>query len=335
MSRTRRLGVYLVAVSLSLASGLAAAQPAPAPPVAPPAAAPPAAAPAPSAVVSAQGASLSPAAAQGEPADDEVVEEAAVEVLTPAPGAWRPDDRARIERTVNVLGPGTTRPGRMLFVVDHRTWQPFVEDPFYDYLGLDSGGLKIGLGLRFGAVEGLDFGLYRLNNGVEAFDSYDFDARWRVVDQRDLGLDLALRLGATWFVQPEDADAVAPFAQLLVQRQLFDGRLSVGSGLLYHADSTHETKSASDTNWSLALPVTVELRLAPGLAWDAEAVVNLAGYGAARPVLSSALKLITHRHTFSVVVSNTQYMGADGLVANTARGFDELILGFGIGRELP
>ena len=59
----------------------------------------------------------------------------------------------------------------------------------------------------------------------------------------------------------------------------------------------------------------------------------MAGYAEAHPIISTALKFVTYRHTFSLVVTNSQYTSADGIVANTYRQAKDLILGFTITRE--
>ena len=59
----------------------------------------------------------------------------------------------------------------------------------------------------------------------------------------------------------------------------------------------------------------------------------MAGYGAKWPTFSSSLKFITNRHVFSLILSNTQYTNADGVVSNTDRGFDQLVVGFTVIRE--
>jgi hypothetical protein len=60
----------------------------------------------------------------------------------------------------------------------------------------------------------------------------------------------------------------------------------------------------------------------------------VAGYGARWPAFSSAVSFLTHRHVFSLVLSNTQYLSADGIVASTPYGFRHLVVGFQIQREL-
>lgn len=262
----------------------------------------------------------------------EEIEEAGPLVVS-APDAWRASDWPQADRAVNVLTPTPTRAGALLMVIDHRTWQAFSDDPVDDFLGFDSGGLKIGLALRYGVLEDLDVGALRLNNGVEAFDVYELDARWRALSQEEHAVDLALRLGGTWFAQERAEDASGTFAQLAVARR-FGPHLSLGAGLAFHSEATGDRKRDVDEAWALAVPAWAEVRFTPSVAWRLEAVFNVAGYGAEWPALSTSVAFMTHRHSFSFVVSNTQYTSADGLVSNSWRGLEDLIIGFSITREL-
>ena len=96
----------------------------------------------------------------------------------------------------------------------------------------------------------------------------------------------------------------------------------------------HGAGRASPLEVSLALPALIELRALPWLAWNIEVVAAVAGYHSARPVISSSVKFLTNRHSFALVVSNTQYIGSDGVLANTRREWDDWIVGFSITREL-
>ena len=49
---------------------------------------------------------------------------------------------------------------------------------------------------------------------------------------------------------------------------------------------------------------------------------------------SSALKFISHQHTFSLIATNTQYTSADGIVAGSDQGPAETIIGFTITRQI-
>ncbi|MCU0610733.1 MAG: DUF5777 family beta-barrel protein [Candidatus Eisenbacteria bacterium] len=245
--------------------------------------------------------------------------------------AW--DDMSRSDRSVNALTATPIDPGTFLFVVTHRARQSLTDHAGRDFLGLDAGGLKIGLGLRWGVINGLDAGVFRLNGTAEIFDTVEFDLRSRLLSQEAHGLDVALRPGITWFIQPDQGDASGLFAQLLATRQL-GHRATVGAGLLYHQDSSGDRKATMDDDESVALLAHGEFRLTPKLAVAVEAAPNLGGYGENKPSTSIALKVFTYGHTFSLVVSNTQYIGADGIVTGAWREWDEPIIGFTITRDI-
>ena len=247
------------------------------------------------------------------------------------PDDWNLDSYAPDDRGVNVTTPASIPPKNILILIMHRARESFTEDTCKNYFGFDAGGLKIGLGLRYGAFDRLDLGMLRLNGTAETFDTYEFDCRYRFLDQTTHHLSLAIRSGVSWFKQPDDEDASGFFAQLLAARKC-GKRLLLGTGVLYHTDSSGDRKSTEDDDTSAAVLGSVEFRLIPWLALDAELVVNMSGYGEERPAFSSSVKCYTHGHTFSLVVSNTQNVGADGIVTNAWRKNDDLILGFNITR---
>ncbi len=237
----------------------------------------------------------------------------------------------QVERTINLSTARTTRPGALLMIIDHRTNKPMLDSGLQDYFGLDSGGLKIGLGLRYGIIDGLDAGFYRLNGTAETFDTYQVDARWQFLNQDSVWINMAVRLGASWFVQPGQ-DAAGMFGQLLIDRVIFD-RLCLSAGLLFHSESSNDVKAITDDSWSTAVSVGAEVRILSWMALDLETSINIAGYGSKYPVFSLGLKILTYRHTFSLVFSNNQYIDEDGMVTNTWREFGDMIVGFQITRE--
>jgi len=112
-------------------------------------------------------------------------------------------------------------------------------------------------------------------------------------------------------------------------------RFLIGGGILFHSDSSGDRKSTADTGYSVAVAAFAEVRFLGWLAWNLESAVNVAGYGEAYPTISTAAKLYTNRHSFAITLSNTQYISADGIAANTRRGsLDQIVLGFNITREL-
>jgi Membrane bound beta barrel domain (DUF5777) len=246
---------------------------------------------------------------------------------------WNPKAFPILDRSVNVMTAHTVRKNAFLIVIDHRLREAFDESPFHDLLGFDAGGLKIGLGLRFGIFDNLDLGVYRLNGSVEVFDVYEFDTRYRILSQNTFPFDLAVRGGVTLFSQASSDDASGGFAQFLLTRQI-QQRFTVGSGLLYHSNSSNDQKSLIDREHSVAIPLFVGIRITPRMMWEIETVANVSGYGSERPVFSSSVKFITHRHSFALLVTNTQYITADGIVSNTPYGFKDLTIGFFITREI-
>lgn len=243
-----------------------------------------------------------------------------------------PENYPRVERAVNVMNARTTRARALNFLVDHRAYEAFQSNAFRDGLGFDFGALKIGLTLRYGILDNLEVGVQRLSNGLDLFDVYQFDAKyWALRAERCL-VDVAVRAGATWYAMYQGPDSGGGFAQLIVSRSLHE-YLWLSSGLLYHSNASNDVRTSRSQDYALAVPVALEVRLQTFLAWNAEASFNVAGHHAKYPVLSSALKIISYRHTFALVFSNSQYITADGLVANTSRGIHDLIVGFTITRE--
>ena len=236
----------------------------------------------------------------------------------------------------------TVRKGGFEFVLDHRAMQPIYDHdnphPFANmwnsFLGFDSG-LSVGIGLRYGVLDVLDVGLYRV--GGRVFNTYEFDARVRVLRQDDHGIDLMARGGLSWFSVPDHADALWPFAQVFASR-LFFNRLLATAGALYHSNSSPSTafgKKYSDEahKWSLAGAAGLEYRLASAVSLDAEVVSCTYGFCSKNPAFSGGVKYFTNRHTFALVCGNTQYLTADGYITNTDTPWSKLVIGFNITRE--
>lgn len=252
---------------------------------------------------------------------------------------WFGEGYAHRDRFVAMHGARPTPHLSLRFIIDHRTNRSVSDNPFHDFFGFDGGGLKVGLGLRFGLWGWIDAGIYRLNNATDAFDTYELDVKVQALRQEAHQVDLAIRVGLSWFSQQDAQDAAGVLAQLLLMRR-FAQRVAVGAGLLFHSNSTNQVKSNLDDAGSLALQLAGSWRIATWLSWDLEAAYALAGYTTrdkegvdAYPTLSTALNFITNRHTFALVVSNNPNVAADGVVANTSRGFDELVIGFAISRQ--
>ena len=270
---------------------------------------------------------------------DDIVEVADVKDVTKVKAgvfdsaSWSNDwDFPAVDRVINLM---TTRPVRkmsLLATFDHRAYEPLADYPWRDFLGLDFGLLKIGLGLRFGIFDVWDVGIYRMNGTMERFDTYQFDTRWRFLEQDRHYINMAVRVGVDWFYQPSAPDAFGYFGQLSLDYTAFR-RWLIGVQVAFASNSSNDHKTMADTNYSLAVGLYSSLRIATFMAWDIEGMYAVSGYGEQYPALSTSIKFITNRHTFALVVSNTQYITADGIVTNTWRDFSQVIFGFSITRE--
>jgi hypothetical protein len=269
---------------------------------------------------------------------DEVVD---LQEADPAAG-WYGGAYPRPLRILALMTGRTVKKGGFEFILDHRASQAIYDDSngrgaadmWNNFLGLDST-VTVGLGLRYGIIEGLDAGLYRV--GGFKFDTYEFDVRFQALNQDEHGIDLLARGGLSWFVVPDHADAAWPFAQLYASR-LVANRLLATVGLMYHSNSSASTvrgiKYANEEHkWSFAWAAGLEYRLSGAVALDAEMVSCTAGFCAKRPAFSGGIKFLTNRHTFALVCGNTQFLSADAYITNTITPWSKLTIGFNLTRE--
>lgn len=248
----------------------------------------------------------------------------------------------RRDRGINILTAHATRKGALTLVLDHRPYKNLFSGAhaFHDYLGLDRGeSLKVGLGLRYGIIDGLDFGIYRLNDGgLVNYDTYEFDLRYVFLNQKRFFVNLMLRAGGSWFVEEDEKDGFNGFAQLFVDHVLFD-RVLIGAGFAFHGESSSEYKERDERldkdldAFSGAITGVLEWRAFDILAVTAEIAAPVVGYKQDYPSATLALKFLTHRHTFSVMLTTAQFISADGIVTGTWRSPKELVFGFQIFRE--
>ena len=270
--------------------------------------------------------------------NDDVIEEVEPVIVSDDgffPTAFDGDAAVRRDRGVNVLTARTIRKKALLLLIEHRPYQSLFsgEDVFFDYLGFDSGNLKVALGLRYGILDALDVGFTRLSDGGKvAFDTYEFNARYAFLSQEKHQIDAAVIGGVTWFAQKDAKDAAGGFGQLFIDRVFFD-MLFVGVGFAFHSESSSDVKSTKDSAFSGAVEGLVEWRMIDRLALTAEVAANVFGYGEKWPALSFAVKVLTNRHVFSLILTNTQFILADGIVANSWRAPSDWVFGFQIIRE--
>ncbi|HET6343960.1 MAG TPA: DUF5777 family beta-barrel protein [Myxococcota bacterium] len=274
-------------------------------------------------------------------ADDDGMELESVDVASGAPqssvGDWYGEAYPEVDRLLDTLTARTVRRGTFNPLIQHRTHEGALESPFSHFLGFDAGPLKVGLGVRYGLLDRWDVAVYRLNGALNAFNTYELDTRFQLLAQRTDGLDLAGRVGVTWFQAPGTRSKLGGFAQVMVSRLLAE-RLFLNLGVLGHSRSTPQfgdRKAVGDTAWSVAAQAGVEARLGESWAWDLEVTAAVAGWRDGVPIISTGPRYITSGHTFAVVLSNGQASSADGIVTNSPRFRPrEWLLGFNITREV-
>jgi hypothetical protein len=243
-----------------------------------------------------------------------------------------PDAYSCSDRALALFYPLTIAPKSWLFSIEHRGASPAFDHPFRDGFGFDNGGLKIDIGFRFAPIRSLDMGIRRSGNGLDPFDTYEFDVRYRLTDERKHYADLAIDGGATVFYPTVGSVSSGCFGQLLAGRSI-GGRLYCSAGASFHSKSTYLTKTALDKTWTLCVPAGLTFRFSKKFSMLGELFEPVAGYGAGSPGYAWGFKDVTWRHTFSLFLTNTQYSTIDGAVAGAKR-VDKPVFGFLITRRI-
>jgi hypothetical protein len=243
------------------------------------------------------------------------------------------ENRARIERLLSIPLPRTSRAGALSYLIEHRTSEPVDKDPFHNFLGFDSGEVKIGFGLLYGVTDWMDISAYRNNGTVETFDTYQFTGRAQFLDEtKDQFMDAAVIFGGSLFTIRGSDDVWANLGYGLFGKTILD-RLYISSGAIYHEDSTARDKTAADRNESTAILGGAHWRATDGILLTGEYSVPVDGYEAKSMAWAGGIKFVTHRHTFALIAGNTQYMGLDGFAAGTSSKSSDVQVGFAITRE--
>jgi len=260
--------------------------------------------------------------------DDLRIEEAEVRSVEVEPAA--PTVVRGLTLPVARMGKANT----LRLLVDHRAWQKFWQDSFDDYLGLDAGALKIGIGIQYSILDWLDVQVQRQNGTMEVYDTYELRVRGRVLDEKAHFVTAVLGAGGSWFHHPHGDDSGAFNGQLLVGRKLVLG-FELTAAMLGTSRSSGFEKGVEDDDWSLA--AGGELAWNPAffrpLRVSVEASFPVAGFDAGNPSVAAGVTFLTQRHGFTLLATNNQLLTMDGLPAGSNRGLDDLSVGFSILRQ--
>jgi hypothetical protein len=235
------------------------------------------------------------------------------------------------DRAFALMFPRPVPEHSVLFTVEHRGRSPAFKYPMRDGLGYDNGSLKIGLGLRYSPLSKFDVGVRRVNNGLDQFDTYEFDGRVILLDEQRRNIDAALGAGVSLFYQDKDGIASGYFTTILIGRSIGE-RVYVSAGALYHSNSTFSTKTTDDINASLCIPVSISARIISGFSIINEWFLPEYGFSGGTPAWAFGFKYATWKHSFSLLLTNTQYTTMDGVVCGSDR-LNNPVLGFMIVRK--
>jgi len=239
------------------------------------------------------------------------------------------------DRDYALLLPRTIPAHSFLFTIEHRANSPAFKNPVRDGLGLDNGLLKIVIGFRYSPLSNLDFGFKRASNALDPFDTYELDARYCFLKESSRYIDACIGTGISIFDQEPATAASGYFAQLILGKSLF-GRLYLSSGLIIHTNSTfnstQKAKTAEDPDQTLCVPLALSARVTKELSLIVESFSPIAGYSAGYTGYSFGVKWATWGHSFSILLSNTQYSTVDGMVTGSDR-LNNPVIGFMITRK--
>ena len=192
-------------------------------------------------------------------------------------------------------------------------------EAFHNGLGLDSD-VRIGIGAGIGLTDRLELFAQRsvgreIQTGIttedfgfgptpvpdiSTFDTYDLLLKYQWLDEIDDGLNLALLGGGSIMLEDDETATPSLDVGVIAERSFLDGRVYLGSGLLYASQSdfsgsttTHDdailskrhpheednipSRSDGDDH-TVAIPLTLRLALTPTIQLYAEAVSPVAGY---------------------------------------------------------
>ncbi len=147
----------------------------------------------------------------------------AVILLTPVAALAQPADPyqpltpLRVgESLINLPTPRVIRPGTWEVRFTHRFIEPINEGDEHSFWGLDSSA-DIGLGLAWAPAPNLQFSIVR----TDLQDTFEGAVKYVVVQQAPaFPFSASIRGGVDWLTEVDIDERVAPFAQLILSRQI-------------------------------------------------------------------------------------------------------------------
>lgn len=232
--------------------------------------------------------------------------------------------------------------GRFSHIAREQSFTADGADWWADMLGLENQ-VKIGIMFGYGLTDKWDITFQRTNgrevesrsnpNDDEStsYDLWDVLTKYRVLDEFEQGVDLAVLLGATYFwthdygeFSSNDEGDIAFNAAILIEKSLW--RFRFGTGLMYSSLSDYQDveEAAIDTapdkihpdqdpegeprpNWhTLAVPVSAAFSVFDKTSIFGEMAFPVGGYDTDfGPSAAAGVRINTATHSYSMFFSNT------------------------------
>jgi len=212
---------------------------------------------------------------------------------------------------------------RLAFRINHRFARPLGEGDFGDlagdFFGFD-GGAQIGMGLRFGILDGTQFEVYRTSER-----SILFRLQQSLVQQGTAPVSLALLAGIEG--RENFKEERSPTLGLVISRQLG------GRGALYAVPRwVADARFGDDDESSLVLGLGARVRLGGSIYAVGEWHPRLAGVMERKDLLAFGIEKQLGGHLFQINLSN-DLATTPTQIARGQLGPDDLYLGFNISRK--
>jgi hypothetical protein len=210
-------------------------------------------------------------------------------------------------------------------------------EPFHNLLGLEDN-VRVGMLLGYGINDRWDAWVQRTNgrnflkdwSGDSAsFDYWDVMTKYRLLDEDEHGVDLAVYGGITYMMQDDESGSTSVNGGFTAEKSFFSDRLRLTAGLLYSSLSAYEATTVSDSsddvamtkkvpgevstpflsegdNHTLALPFGASLALSRGWQVFVEGITPIDGYDTGKgPTLALGTRYVTDTHEFALYFANS------------------------------
>ena len=277
------------------------------------------------------------------------------------------DNMRRTVQNALLPAPATLPGGDWYYRIVHTALDNYYDNWETQLLGLDDS-VKIGFLIAYGLADNWDVTIQRTNGydlqtdfsatETTSFDYYDLMLKHKCLDQYDGALDLggladaAITAGGTVMQRNQGVSQISLNLGLLVERNFFQDRLRLGTGVFYSSISAYQaaatngppTKLFSDEYDALvadgrppaqqdeesttAIPFTVIFAIDEHWQLYSEAILPIAGYETGEPSLLTGVRFNTNTHQYSIYFANTANVAFNSVITGGTSTSNLSLFGF-------